>query len=108
MYRRARGLDSRASREVATVPTPTLRSPNRRAPEGITVSRTRTPTPAPPRRLVTIADAAEYLDCTPKTIRRRISDGTITGFRFGPRLIRVDLTELDAMIRVVPTAGTSL
>jgi len=72
------------------------------------VSRPRIPNPAPPRRLVTIADAAEYVGCTTKTIRRRISDGTITGFRFGPRLIRVDLTELDATIRVVPTAGTSL
>jgi len=69
------------------------------------VSRTRTPTPAPPRRLVTIADAAEYVGCTTKTIRRRISDGTISGFRFGPRLIRVDLNELDAMAVAIPTAG---
>lgn len=68
------------------------------------MSRPRIPTPAPPRRLVTIADAAEYYGCATKTVRRRISDGTISGFRFGPRLIRVDLNELDAMAVAIPTA----
>jgi len=69
------------------------------------MSRPRTTPPAPGKRLVTIADAAEYYGCATKTIRRRISDGTISGFRFGPRLIRVDLNELDAMAVAIPTAG---
>ena len=58
-----------------------------------------------PSRLASIRDASEYAHCAPKTIRRRIADGSLTGYRFGPRLIRVDLNELDAVLRPIPTAG---
>jgi len=54
---------------------------------------------------MSIADAAERLDCTPRTIRRYISTGTLRGYRVGPRLIRVDLAELDALLCPIPTAG---
>jgi excisionase family DNA binding protein len=57
------------------------------------------------RRLAAIADAAEYASCSTKTIRRRIATGELTGYRFGPRMIRVDLNELDAMLRRIPTVG---
>ncbi|MHD0278839.1 helix-turn-helix transcriptional regulator [Rhodococcus aetherivorans] len=57
------------------------------------------------RRLVSVPAAAEYAGVCSKTIRRRISDGTITGYRFGPRLIRVDLDEIDAVLRPLATAG---
>ncbi|WP_432793974.1 helix-turn-helix transcriptional regulator [Rhodococcus ruber] len=57
------------------------------------------------RRLVSVPQAAEYAGVCSKTIRRRISDGTITGYRFGPRLIRVDLDEIDAVLRPLATAG---
>lgn len=57
------------------------------------------------RRLVPINQAADYAAVNPKTIRRRIADGTLTGYRMGPRLLRVDLNELDAMLRPIPTAG---
>ncbi len=60
---------------------------------------------APKRRTATIAVAAEYVPCSPKMIRRRIADGSLTGYRMGPRLIRVDLNELDALMRPIPTAG---
>ncbi len=60
---------------------------------------------SPARRLMSIADAAERLDCTPRTVRRYISTGTLRGYRVGPRLIRVDLNELDAMLRPIPTVG---
>jgi excisionase family DNA binding protein len=63
------------------------------------------PAPATPRRLASISAAAEYGDCSPKTIRRRIADGTITGYRMGPRLVRVDLNELDVALAPIPTAG---
>lgn len=56
----------------------------------------------PGRRLVRLSKAAEYTDETVKTIRRRISDGTLTGFRFGPRHILVDLNEIDAALRPIP------
>lgn len=55
------------------------------------------------RRLVSIMQAAEYAACSPKTIRRRIADGSLTGYRMGKRMIRVDLDELDALLRPIPT-----
>lgn len=39
---------------------------------------------------ITIPEAAERLNVSTQTIRRRITDGTIEGKRFGPRLIRVN------------------
>lgn len=57
------------------------------------------------RRLVSPSKAAEYVGCHPRTIRRRIADGTLSGYRMGPRLIRVDLDELDSIFRPIPTAG---
>ncbi|UQB74694.1 helix-turn-helix domain-containing protein [Rhodococcus ruber] len=56
------------------------------------------------RRLATIPQAAdEYGVCT-KTIRRYIAAGRITGYRFGPRMIRVDLDEIDALLRPMAAA----
>lgn len=65
---------------------------------------TRKPAPTP-RRLESIATSAEYVGCNPRTIRRYIAAGKLTGYRMGPRLIRVDLGELDAILRPIPTAG---
>ena len=60
-----------------------------------------------PRRLASITDAAEYVGVNPKTVRRYIAAGRITGYRTGPRLIRVDLNELDAMLlQRIPTAAS--
>lgn len=60
---------------------------------GVSVSQ------SPERRYVSINDAAEYVDAHHQTIRRWIAEGRITGYRLGPRMIRVDLDELDAMMR---------
>jgi len=60
------------------------------------------------RHLVSIPTAAEYFGVCTKTIRRWIADGRLTGYRAGPKLIRVDLNELDAMLRPIPTAGGGL
>jgi hypothetical protein len=56
------------------------------------------PAPQTPRqpgtsatRLVSFRDAAEVFGVSVKTIRRRIADGTVTGYGIGT-LIRVDLT----------------
>ncbi|MCF4122079.1 helix-turn-helix domain-containing protein [Antribacter sp. KLBMP9083] len=43
--------------------------------------------------LVSLSEAAEAFGVSVKTIRRRIADGTIAGYRVG-RLIRVDLEEV--------------
>ena len=58
-----------------------------------------------PRRLASIGQASEYAACSTKTIRRRIADGSLTGYRMGNRLIRVDLNELDDLLTPIPTAG---
>lgn len=57
------------------------------------------------RRLESIEHAAQYLGVSTKTIRRYIAAGRVAGYRTGPRLIRVDLNELDAMLRPIPTMG---
>ncbi|WP_433174160.1 hypothetical protein [Actinoallomurus sp. CA-150999] len=63
-------------------------------------------TTATQRRLESIAAAAEYADLSTRTIRRYISQGLLTGYRAGPRLIKVDLNEVDEKIlRPIPTAG---
>jgi excisionase family DNA binding protein len=46
--------------------------------------------PETQRRLASINAAADYAGVSSKTIRRRISDGTIRGFKLGSRTIRVD------------------
>lgn len=56
------------------------------------------------RRLASINQAAEYAAVCTKTIRRRISDGSLTGYRMGSRVIRVDLNELDQLLRPIPSA----
>lgn len=55
-----------------------------------------------PRRLASIADAAHYASVHPRTIRRRIAEGTLTGYRFGPRVLRVDLNEMDSALVPIP------
>lgn len=67
-----------------------------------------TPTqPLEPRQLASLVHAAEAYGVHPHTLRRRIADGSLTGYRLGPRLLRVDLDELDAMLRPVPPARTT-
>ena len=56
------------------------------------------------RRLVSLAQAADEYGVHPRTIRRRISDGTITGYKLG-RLIRVDLDEVAAAFRPMAAGG---
>jgi excisionase family DNA binding protein len=59
---------------------------------------------ATPRRYGGLTLAADYIGVSEKTIRRMIAAGEITGYRFGKRLIRVDLAELDAMMHPIPSA----
>lgn len=57
------------------------------------------------RRFASLDEAAEYLGVNPRTVRRLIADGRITGYRLGPKLLRVDLAELESSLTRVPTAG---
>lgn len=52
------------------------------------------------RRYITIAETAEYLQVSDRTVRRLIADGELTGYRMGHsrRTIRVDLNEVDEQL----------
>lgn len=59
------------------------------------------------RRFESIPNAAEYLGVAPKTIRRWITEGRITGFRAGPRIILVDRNEIDGLLTPIQPADRS-
>ncbi len=63
--------------------------------------------PPRPRLLAQISVAAERVGCSTKTIRRLIAQGDLTGYRLGSRMIRVDLNELDALLRPIPTGSAA-
>lgn len=50
-------------------------------------------------RYASVADGAKYAAVSGRTIRRCIAAGRIKGYRLGPRVLRVDLDELDALLR---------
>lgn len=53
---------------------------------------------------MSLAAAAEYANVSTRTLRRYISTGRLAGYRVGPRLVKVDLNQVDAMVRPIPTA----
>lgn len=55
---------------------------------------------------ITPVEAAVLASCSVDTIRRRIASGKLTGYRFGPRTIRVDKNELLDLFRPIPTVRT--
>jgi excisionase family DNA binding protein len=59
--------------------------------------------PTPRRRYVSVAEAAEYLGVSDRTIRAMIHDGRLTGYRNGAKLVRLDLDEIDA--KMTPFGG---
>lgn len=53
---------------------------------------------------VSLEEAAEIMSLSTRTIRRRISDGTIPAYQCGRRSIRVRLDELESALRRIPSA----
>jgi excisionase family DNA binding protein len=64
--------------------------------------------PLPRHRLVSQQDAAEYLGVTERTIRNYVSRGELRAYRLSGRLVRINLGDLDAMLRPIPTVGGDL
>jgi excisionase family DNA binding protein len=60
-------------------------------------SRARRPSPEP--RWATMKEAVEYSRIPWRTLRRWIGEGRLPGYRIGPRLIQVDLNDLDRLRR---------
>ncbi len=53
---------------------------------------------------LSLEQAAEITDQSIRTLRRRISDGSLPAYRLGPRIIRIKLDDLQALARRIPTA----
>jgi excisionase family DNA binding protein len=53
---------------------------------------------------LSLEEAAEVMSLSTRTIRRRISDGTIPAYNCGRRAIRVRLDELEAALHRIPGA----
>lgn len=62
---------------------------------------------SPARRWIDQRQAAEYLGITDRTLRRMIAAGDLPAYRLGPRLLRIDVGDLDALMRPVPVGGGS-
>jgi excisionase family DNA binding protein len=58
-----------------------------------------------PQRYVSLEDAAAYLSVSKVTLRRAIRDGRLHAKRMGRQLIRIDLRELDGLLRDIPSAA---
>ena len=61
-----------------------------------------------PNRPASIAGAAEYASgeygtVSTRTIHRRIADGSLPAWKFGPTLVRVDLDDVDRLFRPIAT-----
>lgn len=54
---------------------------------------------APPERFLSVPEAAKYLGISTRTLHRRLVDGSLTASRVGPRLLRFDREQLDALAR---------
>lgn len=50
----------------------------------------------PPAINLSVSDAMTFYGVSRSTIYRRIKDGTLTAYRFGPRIFRLDAAELAA------------
>ena len=53
---------------------------------------------------VSVDEAAAVMSVSTKTIRRRISDGTIPAYQCGRRNIRIRLEDLEAAFQRLPAA----
>ena len=51
---------------------------------------------------VSLDEAAEMMSLSTRTMRRRISDGTIPAYQCGRRPIRIRLDDLEAALRRIP------
>lgn len=55
------------------------------------------------RQFESLAAPAERSGLSIKTLRRRISGGTLAAYRSGPRILRVDPDDVDKMMVRLPT-----
>ena len=58
---------------------------------------------------LTIQETAVRLRCSTKTVRRYVASGKLLAYRVGPTMLRIRLTDVDAMVAAgaVPNARTA-
>lgn len=59
----------------------------------------------PQKRLTSLANAATYADLSQRTLRRYVAAGRLRAYRVGPRLLKVDLDDLDTIL--TPVGGAA-
>ena len=59
-----------------------------------------------PGAFISLNGAAEMLGLSVKTVRRRIADGELPAFRTGRRIIRIRVSDLETMLRRIPSADS--
>lgn len=52
----------------------------------------------PATELISLEEASNILGCSTKTVRRRIAEGKLTGYRMGPRFIRLRRSEVEQLL----------
>lgn len=57
------------------------------------------------RQFESLSEAAERTGLSVQTLRRRIASGQLTAYRSGPRVLRLDQADVDALMVRVPTVG---
>lgn len=60
--------------------------------------------PASATRYVSLEAVAEQLDVTVNTVRNWIKSGRLTGYRVGPRVVRVDAAQIEQLIQPMPAS----
>lgn len=60
----------------------------------------------PATKFISQPEAAARWNVSVDTIRRLIAAGKVTGYRLNNRVIRVDVSEIDAAFKPIPTART--
>ncbi len=68
------------------------------------LAMTRRAAPDPEPRYVVFNEAVAYAGVPKKTMRDWISKGILPAYRIGPRLLQIDLNDIDRLRRRVPTA----
>ena len=61
---------------------------------------------APTHDRLPMAEATAYTGCSARTLRRYVSAGRLPAYRLGPRRLVFRVSDLDALLRPVPTLGT--
>jgi excisionase family DNA binding protein len=67
--------------------------------KGITLIDYKGKNPSERLELATVSEAADYMSVTPKTIHAYFREGRLTRYSMGPRMVRVDINEVNDRLR---------